>query len=129
MNYFAIVVAALASTAIGGAWYARFLFGRQWMRLRGVHPAQETESPTKEILLQFVASLVTAYVLSVFALLLGAHTAYGALVLALIVWVGFYATTLLGGVVWEKTPFGLFLINSGMWLVSLVAMTLIVGIW
>ncbi len=130
VNYFAIVVAAVVATAVGSAWYSPLLFGRPWMRLRGIDPGsmQGVRCPAMPIALEFVCTLVTAYVLSLFTLLLGGTISI-VLVLALVIWVGFYVTQLLGEVLWEKKPFGLFLINAGLRLVNITLMALVVGLW
>src|SRR3989344_3541804 len=40
-------------------------------------------------------------------------------------WIGFVAPAMLGQVLWEQKPFSLYLINVGYWLVSFVAMAIV----
>jgi hypothetical protein len=129
LNYFAVIVAAIVALVVGSAWYAPFMFGKQWLRLRGEDPRQDMRTPFSNMALEFVCVLVTAYVLSIFTVVFGAHTAYAAILLGVIIWVGFYVTMLLSEVVWEGKPFALFLINAGLRLVNIVLMALIVGLW
>lgn len=118
INYFAIVVAALAAMAVGWAWYSPLLFGKRRERM-----------PVGETLLEFVTVLVTVYVIDLLVVVFGAHSARAALLLALVVWLGFYVTQQLSEVLWEQKPFKLFLIATGQRLLSLVLAALILGLW
>lgn len=130
LNYFAIVVAALAGMAIGAFWYSPMGFGKQWMRLRGQDPSvMDGRMPKKEMLIQFVAILVLAYVLAAFASALSIPSALAALTFGFLVWLGFYATSLLDTVLWEKAPWSLYVLNAGYRLVSILVMALIIGLW
>lgn len=131
MNYFAVVVAALAAMVVGTFWYSPVGFGKHWMRLRGKAPVaqKDMQFPAQLMIIEFICALVTAYVLGIMTTVFGAHTPYSAILLAIIIWLGFYVTMLLGEVLWEDKPFGLFLINAGLRLVNIVLMTLIVGLW
>jgi hypothetical protein len=44
-------------------------------------------------------------------------------------WLGFMFPILLGGYIYEKKPLKLVWINSGYWLVSLLAMGVIIALW
>ena len=131
INFFAVLVAAIAAMVIGSLWYSPFLFGKAWMRMRGLDPrSMESMSfPLNLMALEFVCALVAAYVLGIFSLLFGAHTVFAAVFLAFLIWIGFYVTQQLSEVLWEERPFGLFLINASQRLVSLLLMALIVGLW
>lgn len=131
INYFALVVAALAAMVVGSLWYSPVLFGKQWTLLRGLDPnkTKDMQMPAREMALEFVATLVVAYVLDILVIAFGAYTWQAAILLALIVWLGFYVTQLLSEVLWEKKPFGIFLISAGARLVSLIVMVLILGLW
>ena len=130
INYFALIVSALAAMVVGSLWYSPVLFGKQWAQLRGVTPPKDgMKMPAREMILEFVATLVVAYVLDILVIAFGAHTPQAAILLALFVWLGFYVTQLLSEVLWEKKPFGVFLISAGARLVNLVLMALILGLW
>ena len=131
INYFAIIVAALAAMVVGSLWYSPILFGKQWTELRGVKAPKNGKMPMpmQEMGLEFVATLVTAYVLDILVIVFGAHTTQSVFLLALVVWLGFYVTQLLSEVLWEKKPFGIFLISGSVRLVNLILMALILGLW
>jgi len=49
----------------------------------------------------------------------------GAVELGIWSWIGFVAPAMLGQVLWEQKPFSLYLINAGYWLVSFIAMAIV----
>ncbi len=130
VNLPAILVAAIVAMVIGFLWYSPFLFGPAWMRLRGKEPTRgDMQFPASKMILEFVCTLVTTFVLALFAPLFSPAGIGASIVFALIIWVGFYVTILLGEVLWEDKPFGLFLINAGLRLVNLIAITLVLTLW
>jgi len=130
VNWLAVIAAAAASMIIGTLWYGP-LFGRVWMRLRGKDPAamDGMKFPADRFAYASVASLVTAYILAQFlswVLVLGIA---GALVLAFWLWLGFYATTLVSGVLWEGQSWELYFFNAAFRLINLLVMAAILEAW
>ncbi len=126
INYIAVLVAAIANMTVGMFWYGP-LFGKKWMALMRFTPESIKSmklSPTHAMAGGFVGSLITAYVLAHFVLIWGVVDAMGALTLAFWIWLGFVATTQIGGFLWEGKSFSLFLFNTAASLASLVAMAL-----
>ncbi len=130
INYLAVLVASVASFVIGWLWYGP-LFGKMWIELRGKDPAsmQGMAMPVGNMAVEFVAALVVAYVLARFTVLLNVTSWTTALHLAVWIWLGFQATLLLGPVLWEKMSLKLYCLNAGRWLVTLIVMSLILGLW
>lgn len=129
INYLAILVAALASMVIGMLWYGP-LFQKQWMKLAGITPQSMKKmklSPVAAMSMGFVASLVTAYVLSVFVGGVMAWTAAANFVFW--IWLGFVAPVQLGVFLWEGKSFKLFILNTSYSLVTLVVMAGILAAW
>lgn len=133
INYLAVLVAAIASFVIGMLWYSQSLFGKAWMKLSGVSEKKIKEAHSKgmgkTLSTAFISTLVLSYVLAYFVDLVGATTWLQAVQLAFWAWLGFFATTLLGSVLWEGRPWKLYLINIGHYLVSLIVMSLILALW
>jgi hypothetical protein len=135
LNYPAILVAALAAFFIGFLWHGPVL-GKQWIKLMKLTPA-DIEKGRKEMaknmpivmLLSLVQQLVTATVISMLSNAIGVADAFDAVVLAILLWLGLIATTLLNAVLWEKRSMSLYLFNIAYHLVSLVVIALIVGLW
>jgi Protein of unknown function (DUF1761) len=128
MNYLAVLAAAVAAFVVSSAWYT--IFGNAWMELRGIDPATAANMrmPAWTMLFVIVQSLVVAFVLAYFVGHLGIVDWKGAVRLGALVWV-FPAMILLGSVVHENVPLMLAAIHAGDWLVKLVLMTVILGVW
>src|SRR3989344_6283871 len=134
INYLAVLVAAIASMIIGMMWYSpKGLFGKQWMQLSGFdklskqQTAKMQQEGKKSMPIAFVSALVMAYVLSRMVSVLGATTWMAGAVAGFWLWLGFVATVLLGGVLWEQKPVKLYYINALHYLVTLAVMGAIVA--
>ena len=131
INYLAVLVAAIASMALGMLWYGP-LFGKLWMKLSGITPQSMKKmklTPKAAMTMGFIGTLVTAYVLSHFVDLLGVTTWSGAAQFAFWAWLGLVAPVQLGAYLWEGKPFKLFVLNTAYNLVVLIVMTGIVAVW
>jgi hypothetical protein len=128
MNYLAVLAAAVAAFVVSSVWYT--IFGNAWMELRGINPATAANMrmPAWTMLFVIVQSLVVAFMLAYFIGHLGIIDWKGAVRLGALVWV-FPAMILLGSVVHENVPLSLAAIHAGDWLVKLLLMTLILGVW
>jgi formate hydrogenlyase subunit 4 len=85
-------------------------------------------TPAWTILFVVVQSLVVASMLAYFVVHLGIVNWKGAVRLGALVWI-FPAIILLGSVVHENVPLMLAAIHAGDWLVKLLLMTVILGVW
>jgi len=130
-NWLAVLSAAVASMIIGFLWYGP-LFGKPWMREIGFTEEDKASSQKgmgKYYLGGFITALITAFIFEHLAVVIGVSDLGGAIVFPLVVWIGFYATLIFGGVLWEKKSLKLFFINSLYWLVVLEAMSFIIVFW
>ena len=129
INYLAVVVAALSSFIIGWLWYGP-LFGKPWMKLNGFTSEKIKEggiSMPVIMVVNFIATLLSAFALAMF---LGAESdlwfgIFAGIMIA-IFWIG---TGRLNDVLYERKPWGLFLINVGYNLVIYIIMGAIIGGW
>ena len=129
INYLAVFVAALSSFVIGWLWYGP-LFGKLWMKLNGFTPEilREGGMPMGVIMpVNYVATLLAAFAIAMF---LGseANAAFGVFA-GLMIAIFWIATSRLNDVLYERKPFGLFLINVGYNLIIYVIMGAILGAW
>lgn len=133
VNYLAILVAAIASIAIGAVWYSPMGFGKQWSTLMGWGDPRKMEEMKKgagqAYLISFVAQLIMAYVLAHVVQMFQATTFGQGLVTGFWMWLGFIATTSLGIIIWEQKPPKLFVINNAYQLVSTAVMAAILAMW
>jgi len=133
LNYIAILVASVVSFLVGMVWYSPLLFGKVWIKLIGISKEDMEKSMKKgmatSMLLGFVTLLVMSYVLRYFIEVLRYSTAIDGVILGFMIWIGFFATSMMGIVLWENKPWGLYLINTLHYLVVLVIMGAILGAW
>ena len=129
VNYLSVLVAAVASFLVGGAWYSKTLFAKPWMKSLNLSAGVPDSSMSKTMGGQFVSLLVTAYVLAHFVHYVGAMTVSAGIQLGFWIWLGFVATVLMTGVLFERKNKTWFLITSGYQLLSLVVMAAILAVW
>ena len=128
VNYMAVLVATVVAFGVGFTWYHPSVFGTMWMRLSGITPAMANEGKQnmmQSMVLGFVATLVSAYVLAHFVAVWDAVDFMGALQLGFWVWLGFQMPMVLGSVLWDRKPWALFALNGAYWLVSTVVMAVV----
>jgi len=77
----------------------------------------------------FIANLIMAYVLAALINVTSASTLMDGAILGFWVWLGFVATVGVGGVLWEKKPWGLFWLNNIGWLVAIAIMGAVLAGW
>jgi hypothetical protein len=124
-----VLIAGVLPVIIGMIWYHPKVFGTAWARMSNISP--EVADSTKRkmplyAIIAFLASMLVAWVMSFVGMALGEYVDWvSAVELGIWIWLGFVAPTMLGMVLWEHKPFSLYLINASYWLVSLIAMALV----
>ena len=136
-NFIAILVATVAGFFLSYVWYTP-LFGRAWAKEMGFDP---NETPPTPALLKSLA--LTAF--SVFLISLVLHnnmavwtpSTWGkvgadlpkyaqALQAGFFTWMGFFLSTMLQGVAWQKRSWKLFAIDAGYYLTLLMAIAFVI---
>lgn len=129
MNWFGIILAAIAQMVVGFIWYGP-LFGKTWMSMMGINTQRMSrEGMGRTYAIQAVGSLVTAYVLAKLVGMMGAKTLAAGVQAGFWVWLGFVATVTLGSVLYERRSWNLYVLNNGYQLVSLAIMGAILVRW
>ena len=126
LNYLAIVVAAVAAFILSGVWYG--VFGGT---LAELHPAYADSGPpsAKDAIVELGRNLVVAVVLAGLADQIGIDGWAQAALLGFALWIGIVVVLLTGSVYHEKAPVKLASIHAGDWLLKLVIVAIIVGVW
>lgn len=131
INYWAVLVAAVASFAVGGVWYT-VLFGQAWVRLQNFSAeqlAQMQKDQPRSFAIFIAGDLVMAAFMSLLIINLNISSALGAALLGATIWLGFSATLGAAKHAAHARPLKIYLINTGHELVCLVVMGLILGAW
>ena len=131
INYTADAVAAVVSWVIGMLWYSPILFGNLWAKLSKIDMKKmdmKKEMP-KIAIIGLLSAFVSAVVLGLLIDMTVSTTATEGMTLGFWVWLGFAATTLINGVLYEKKPWSLYIINSGYLLAAYVSMGAVIVLW
>ncbi len=131
INYLAVVVAAAANFLLGGLWYSPVLFGKKWMALQNIteEDIKRRGGAGKAYGSAIVGALVMAYVLAHIVGYADATTAGAGAQSGFWCWLGFVATAGIANTMFEHRPLGLYFINAGYYLVSLIIMGVILAVW
>jgi hypothetical protein len=129
VNFLAVAAAAVACYIIAAIWYGA-IFSKVWVRLTGI---TDMKPAPLNIVLVLIGSFVMAYVLD-HSLVFG--NAYlktsgiqGGLMGAFFLWLGFVATVTLCTKLYEKKPWGLWLLDNAFWLIAMMVMSVILSVW
>lgn len=129
INWLAVLAAALSTFALGGLWYSPALFGRAWMSVNQLTPADlGKSSPGKVFGLAFVFAVLMAANLAAFLAQPKTTATWGATAgfLAGFGWVTLGIATI---AVFERRSGKYILINGGFMTVAFALMGLIIGAW
>lgn len=133
INYWAVLVAAVASMVIGSIWYGP-LFGKRFMKAMGMDKwtSEEQEKMKKTMILsyigQFVGSCVMFFVLAWYIMISFPTGVYGGLTNAFVLWFGFVVPIKLADALWGG-KMEMFWIGVGGMLVTLLTAGAIIGGW
>jgi hypothetical protein len=132
INYLAILASGIIMMVLGYLWYGP-LFGKPWMKLAGITKSDMEKSKkngaVKEYILMAISALVLAYVFDHILIAFGSNTLVMALQGAIWTWLGFIATTMLGGVLWLKRSLNLYFIDAGYYLVGMILIGIVLTFW
>ena len=135
VNYWAIVTGAVLSMIIGAIWYGP-LFGKKWMKIVGVSPADEEarkEMQKSAGPLYLVQFLLVLFQILVLAHLIADTQRAGGLERSLWIWAAFVIPTLAGAAMWTtesgKVKWARFLIQGGYQLVLFIVFGLLLQFW
>jgi hypothetical protein len=129
VNFLAVAIAAVANYIIAAIWYGA-IFSKLWQKLTGI---TDMKPKPVNMILVLISSFVMAYVLYhsiVFGdAYFGISGLHGGLMGGFFNWLGFIATVTLATKLYEKKPWGLWLLDNAFWLISLLVMGSILSHW
>jgi hypothetical protein len=133
INYLAVIVAAVATFALGALWYSPALFAKPWVRAHGYTPEKVEamrKGAGKAYGSAFVCYLVMAFMMAILAGRTGAATLPGGVRLGVVVWLGFAATIGMTAQLFSETlKLGVYAIDAGYQLVYLMLQGVILALW
>ena len=133
LNWWAVIVSAVAIFSRGGIWYSKALFARKWIALMGINDEQMKAKPSAPMPVLLLQALICSFLIAaVMAIIINHFPPYNAhhgAIAGAVCWLGFAASTSYATAVFSMQPKGLWLINSGYNLVSFVMAGAILGAW
>ncbi len=127
LNWIAVIIAALSTFMIGGAWYSPLMFSKKWMKEAKISEDDLKEGQAKVFGLSFIFSFIAALVLAMFLgpeadILFGLTAGF---------MIGFAWVLLSMGTTYlfERKSFSLLAINGGYHVVSFMVMGTIIGLF
>lgn len=133
VNFLAVFASAIASMVVGSLWYGP-LFGKKFMEAIGMDSwsPERKEAEKKKMgmtyAVQFVASLVMFYFLSVFMNESDMVNLAGGIAVGFWAWLGFVVPVKLGDAIWGGNM-TLFWIGVSNMFVTLLVAGAIIGVW
>ena len=129
VNYLAILVAAIVNYGIATIWYA-VIFGKMWQKLTGI---TDMKPAPMNIVLVLIGSFILSFVLYHSIVFGNAYLKMsgisGGIMGGFFGWLGYIAPVTLSTKLYEKKPWGLWLLDNAFWLISLVVMGIILSVW
>ena len=130
MNYWAVLVAAVAYMALGAVWYSGALFGRTWMTAIGKSREQlAADFSLTSYFWAFVASFLSSYGIARIMSWTGGDSIVDGVRLAVLIGVSFVVATFGVNDLFERRPCKLTVINGLYHLVGFVIAGVIIGAW
>lgn len=134
VNYLAVLLAGVASMAVGFAWYHPMFFGKAWMKEMGyTEKSLKAEQNKMGALygLSLLGALIMAYVLSHVMVFSMNYFHYApvstGLSSAFWMWLGFVAPVQMTDVIFGRKNWKLYKLNTGYQLTSLLVMGWVLG--
>ena len=123
-----VVVAGVAAMIFGFIWYHPSVLGKKWMKLAKVD-SKKKDGMMWRALAGALSYVVMAYVLKMIFGFAAIADLNAGLKLAAWLWLGFVGTTTLGGFLWERKSFNLWILNNVYNLLALFLMTWVLLSW
>jgi hypothetical protein len=82
-----------------------------------------------KVLLELARSVLLGAVIAGLARAADLHSVGSSVLLALVLWLGFPFVLLTGSMMWEKVPAVTAILHAGDWLLKLIVISVIVGLW
>ena len=131
VNWLAVGVAAVASMALGAAWY--MVLAKQWMAALGKTREQVMAGSGGNVtpfVIAFLMQLVMAYSLALFVpKLMGATTVTNGLIVGFHVWIGFVITSMIINHRYQGNKWSLTVIDGGYLLGVLLVQAVVIGLF
>src|SRR5687768_9334659 len=112
INWIAVALATLSSMVVGSIWYAKSVFGRQWMKLAKLDEKEMEKNAGKDmprvmglaVIMSFLAAFVIAHVAALSKVFYDVSTLEAGLTTAFWLWIGISVSTVVVHDIFERRP-------------------------
>jgi hypothetical protein len=128
INYWAVLVSALATFVIGSVWYSPALFAKPWMKELGFTKEEMSNGSMIKIFgISFLLMLVISFNLAAF---IGPESDWQfGMTAGALAGIGWVAAAMGVNYLYERKSFRFWLINAGYMVISFTLMGAIIGAW
>lgn len=127
-NLIAVMIAATAGFAVGGLWYAPFVFGPLWSRYNPLEADQEGKSGLPQYGVAIAVTLLQAIILYILLLATDSLSPAPALWLGFLLWAGFTAAPSLAEAIFSRRSLAAWLVDSSHRLLVTLVMALLLAL-
>jgi len=128
VNWIAVIVATVASWALGSAWY--MLLANQWLAAIGKTKEQINSKDPTPYIWSVLVQLVMAYFLALLTpVMFGSVSLANAVLAGILLWLGFVITSMIQGHRYQGAPWSLTVIDGGYLLAALVVQGIVIGLF
>jgi uncharacterized membrane protein YecN with MAPEG domain len=135
VNYLAIILSTVVMMVLGYVWYGP-LFGSRWAHLMGFsheHMAARAKGMKITYVIMTLGAFLMSFILAHAIIFAGTFMQIGGVFAGMLVgfmnWLGFIVPVSLSIVLWDNKPWKLWLINAAYYLVGIVLVGAILGLW
>lgn len=128
VNWIAVIVATVASWALGAGWY--MVLANQWLAAIGKTRDQINSKDFTPYVWSVVVQLIMAYFVALLTpVLFGATNLGNGIMTGVLMWFGFVLTSMIQGHRYEGAPWSRTLIDGGYLLAVLVVHGIVIGLF
>lgn len=128
INWLAVVAATVAAFLLGGLWFSKVMFAKQWVAALGKTP-EEMGIPGPSMALSFITTLIMATALAMIIGKMTPMTMAGSVRFGLAIGAGIVATGMASDYVFINWPRKLYFIQASYHIVMVVLMSVILCAW
>jgi hypothetical protein len=126
INFLAVGAATIVAFVSASVFYS--VFAAQLQAVSAAADATE-RPPAWKMLVEIARCFVLTTIFAGIAAEIGVDSVGGAVLLAVVLFVGFPAILWTGAMLWENTSWKLAVLHGGDWLVKLVLIAVVIGLW
>ncbi len=128
ISWLGLLISAAAGFLSGWFWYHPAVFGTAWAKSLGFNIG-DMKCDASLLLKAYINTLITAFFVALFIHWTNSHGLWQGAVVGFWIAVGFYGTSHIAGVLWEKRPMEAFWITTGGSILNLTVIGAVLGLF